>query len=64
MTLCSKFHADRNPSKIGQSQVEEPHHMRVLEHSARPHGLDARTFLTGAVEPFQAHDLAVLRGDR
>ena len=34
--------------------------MRVLEHSARPHDLDVSIFLTGAVEPFQARDLAVL----
>ena len=34
--------------------------MRVLEHSARSHDLDVCTFLTGAVEPFQARDLAVV----
>ena len=30
----------------------------------RSHNLDARALLTGAVEPFQARDLAVLRGDQ
>ena len=43
---------------------EEAHRMRVLEHSARSHDLDARAFLTGTVEPFQACDFAVLRGDQ
>ena len=37
--------------------------MRVLEHSARSHDLDVCTFLTGAVEPLEARDLAVVRGD-
>src|SRR4051812_14484308 len=43
---------------------QEAHRMRVLEHSARSHDLDASAFLTRAVDPFQACDLAVLRGDQ
>ncbi len=38
--------------------------MRVLEHSTRPNDLDARAFLTGAVQLFQSRDLAVLRRDQ
>ena len=51
-------------ARTRRTVFEEAHRMRVLEHSARSHDLDARAFLTGAVEPFQARDLAVLRGDQ
>src|SRR5262245_44201112 len=38
--------------------------MRVLKYGPGPHDLDARAVLTGAIQPFEARDLAIFRRDQ